>query len=204
MDRLLITLLLMPLFANAEVSDIVNHSKIDLYVDNGFTLKKIESEYEKTKDERMAMEQINYYFNQYPYLEDKISRSENDYWKTPEEFLTDNGGDCEDYAIIKYFQLVSMGVPKEKFKFYYAYLKDKKIYHVMLGYKENKESEVVFLDNEYSRIVKESNRKNVFILSTFDEENIKIKVTNEKLKPIIKKMTTNYAKNISKIALNIK
>lgn len=30
-----------------------------------------------------------------------------DYWKTPDEFEQDNGGDCEDFAIYHYFKLAT-------------------------------------------------------------------------------------------------
>lgn len=36
-----------------------------------------------------------------------------DYWKTPQEFVGDGGGDCEDYAIFRYFHLIQNAFPEE-------------------------------------------------------------------------------------------
>jgi amino acid transporter len=36
-----------------------------------------------------------------------------DYWMTPKEFFIKGFGDCEDYAIAKYFTLLELGVKKE-------------------------------------------------------------------------------------------
>ncbi len=42
-----------------------------------------------------------------------------DYWSTPKE-LFKNGGDCEDFAIAKYFILLSEGVPASKMRLNYT------------------------------------------------------------------------------------
>ena len=56
MDRLLTTLMLFPLLlTTAEVAaneiEFKKHTSIDMYVDNDFTLNKIEKEYLKTNNE---------------------------------------------------------------------------------------------------------------------------------------------------------
>lgn len=47
-----------------------------------------------------------------PYRSDREAFGEGDRWLTPLEFL-ENGGDCEDYAIAKYFLLRELGMPAE-------------------------------------------------------------------------------------------
>jgi predicted transglutaminase-like cysteine proteinase len=46
--------------------------------------------------------------NHVPYRDDMANWHQVDYWATPEEFLR-KGGDCEDYAIAKYFALRAAG-----------------------------------------------------------------------------------------------
>ncbi len=48
--------------------------------------------------------------NRLPYRDDMANWRLIDYWATPDEFLT-KGGDCEDYAIAKYFALRAAGWP---------------------------------------------------------------------------------------------
>ncbi len=52
---------------------------------------------------------VNKFWNDWPYREDKDNWGQPDYWEIPAEFLK-KSGDCEDYAIIKYFTLKEMGV----------------------------------------------------------------------------------------------
>lgn len=72
---------------------------------------------EKLKDAPL-MEQakgVNKFFNQWPYKTDREVWGVEDYWAVPREFLL-NSGDCEDYAISKYYALRDLGVPKEKLR----------------------------------------------------------------------------------------
>lgn len=52
---------------------------------------------------------VNTFWNSWPYREDKDNWGQPDYWEIPAEFLK-KSGDCEDYAIVKYFTLKEMGV----------------------------------------------------------------------------------------------
>lgn len=51
---------------------------------------------------------VNKYWNQWPYIEDSKNWGVQDYWEIPAQFL-DRSGDCEDYAIAKYFTLKELG-----------------------------------------------------------------------------------------------
>ena len=63
------------------------------------------------------LETVNVAINKYEYKEESI-----DIWKSPHAFLssdekgTERGGDCEDYAIMKYTQLLQRGIPKENMR----------------------------------------------------------------------------------------
>ncbi|MDR1857640.1 MAG: transglutaminase-like cysteine peptidase [Desulfovibrio sp.] len=58
------------------------------------------------------LRQVNSFWNAWPYKEDMANWGEEDRWETPAEFLA-RSGDCEDYAIVKYFTLKELGVPAE-------------------------------------------------------------------------------------------
>ncbi len=52
-------------------------------------------------------------WNGCPYVTDLRNYGVVDYWATPMQ-LSENGGDCEDYAIAKYYTLAAAGVPVEQ------------------------------------------------------------------------------------------
>lgn len=60
----------------------------------------------------VKMQYVNAFFNQWKYTYDEVNWRQRDSWATPAEFL-ERGGDCEDYAIIKYFALRALGVPAD-------------------------------------------------------------------------------------------
>lgn len=53
---------------------------------------------------------VNIFFNRWPYRTDMEAWGKSDYWATPKEFIG-KSGDCEDYAITKYYALKDLGVP---------------------------------------------------------------------------------------------
>jgi predicted transglutaminase-like cysteine proteinase len=62
-------------------------------------------------DRLSLLKRVNDALNRMEYFEDSRLWSLNDYWATPAEFLARRAGDCEDYAIAKYFLLLELGVP---------------------------------------------------------------------------------------------
>ena len=58
------------------------------------------------------LKEVNRAFNAHRYILDINNWGEEDYWATPYQFLKKHG-DCEDYAISKYFTLKALGVPVE-------------------------------------------------------------------------------------------
>lgn len=59
---------------------------------------------------RAQLDAVNQWANAKPYVEDWVNWQVGDYWETPGEFIA-RGGDCEDFAIAKYFSLVRLGFP---------------------------------------------------------------------------------------------
>lgn len=64
----------------------------------------------RRKPKLLQLEAVNRWANAKPYVEDWMNWGVADYWETPAEFMR-HGGDCEDYAIAKYFSLVRLGFP---------------------------------------------------------------------------------------------
>jgi len=71
-----------------------------------------------TRAEQIA--KTNAWINKFPYKQDNWIYARDDHWATPSEFLK-NGGDCEDYAIIKYMTLRRLGFTPEHLKIAMVY-----------------------------------------------------------------------------------
>ena len=56
---------------------------------------------------------INLVVNQFRYASDMETTGEEDHWDTPLEFVARGAGDCEDFAIAKYFMLLESGIAPE-------------------------------------------------------------------------------------------
>lgn len=68
------------------------------------------------------LQEVNTFFNLWPYRSDLDVYGLIDYWATPEEFLS-KSGDCEDYAITKFFALIQLGISPDDMRV--VILKDK-------------------------------------------------------------------------------
>ena len=54
------------------------------------------------------LQEVNKFYNTWPYRTDMDAYGVLDYWASPMEFVT-KSGDCEDYAIIKFYALKRLG-----------------------------------------------------------------------------------------------
>ena len=61
------------------------------------------------------LEEVNDWGNKHPYVEDQLNWGIGDYWETPYEFM-EVSGDCEDYAITKYYSLRALGISADKLR----------------------------------------------------------------------------------------
>ena len=80
---------------------------------------------------RVMAQQVDQLYNRVAYIEDSKNWGKSDYWGTPVEFLT-RGGDCEDYAIMKYTALRALGVPEERLRIAIVQDTHKNIPHAVL------------------------------------------------------------------------
>lgn len=91
-----------------------------------------------------------------------------DYWSTPVEFLSRGAGDCEDYAIAKYFSLKMMGISEEKLRIAYVKALQYNIFHMVMLYYSNPGAEPLILDNLVTTIKPASERRDLLPIFTFN------------------------------------
>lgn len=105
------------------------------------------------KDERARLRAVNDFYNQrLAYVEDIDNWGQVDYWASPLESLGKGAGDCEDYAIGKYFTLTSLGIPHARLRMVYvratvAGAPNGFIAHMVLAYYATPDAEPLVLDN---------------------------------------------------------
>ncbi|MFV0436498.1 MAG: transglutaminase-like cysteine peptidase [Desulfopila sp.] len=110
-------------------------------------------------DERARLEKVNSFFNEtVEFVDDKIHWNVEDYWATPVEFLASKGGDCEDFAIAKFFTLIKLGIPEEKLTLTYVKALRLNQAHMVLTYYPAPGAEPLILDNLVSTILPSSRR----------------------------------------------
>jgi predicted transglutaminase-like cysteine proteinase len=77
---------------------------------------------------------VNDFFNGLKFETDLKHWGQEDYWATPIETLGSNGGDCEDFAIAKYFTLRQLGVPSAQMRITYVKALKQNQPHMVLTY----------------------------------------------------------------------
>lgn len=136
------------------------------------TISKIVSDGRNLGDVQ-KLEKVNDFFNQNVlYASDMTVWGESDYWATPMEFIGKGMGDCEDYAIAKYFALLQMGVPMNKL--YISYVKSLKynVAHMVLTYFETPTTMPLVLDNYETKIMPASQRTDLIPVYSFNGESL--------------------------------
>jgi len=114
------------------------------------------------------LERVNDFFNDVDYSSDNAIWDQKDYWATPFEVLGINQADCEDYALSKYFTLISMGVPEEKLRISYVKAVVLGEAHMVLAYYPSEDAEPLILDNITSRIRLASDRTDLVPVYSFN------------------------------------
>jgi len=115
---------------------------------------------------------VNDFFNQMRFISDQKHWQRNDYWATPVEFLSTNGGDCEDFSIAKYFTLRELGVPDERLRITYVKALELNQAHMVLAYYETPDSEPLILDNLIKDILSASSRQDLLPVYSFNGTNL--------------------------------
>lgn len=123
-------------------------------------------------DEMEKMERVNDFFNQTPYVSDKVTYGVSDYWATRLEFIGNDKADCEDYVIAKYFTLKELGVPVGKLYMTYAKSLRYKSAHLVLTYYETPKSVPLVMDNYVYKILPASERTDLVPIYSFSGDEL--------------------------------
>ena len=128
---------------------------------------------QKQGTELERLQVVNRFFNQQlRYVEDIDLWHEVDYWATPVQALIKGAGDCEDYAIAKYFSLRRMGIPSEKLRITYVKALTRNQAHMVLTYYPSPTADPLVLDNLISDIRPASQRKDLLPVYAFNAEGL--------------------------------
>lgn len=95
----------------------------------------------------VKLQAVNLYLNGIVGMYDAQSYQQEDYWASRGEFLSKGGGDCEDYAIAKYFTLKDLGVSPQKMALCIVLEKYTKSFHFVLLSYVDRQKEPLVLDN---------------------------------------------------------
>jgi predicted transglutaminase-like cysteine proteinase len=116
---------------------------------------------------------VNLFFNkQIHYAEDIDVWHEVDYWATPIEALWKGQGDCEDYAIAKYFSLRRLGVPSQKLLITYVKALRLNRAHMVLTYYSTPTAMPLVLDSLINEIKPASERPDLLPVYAFNGEGL--------------------------------
>jgi len=119
-------------------------------------------------DEIDKLTKVNAFFNELEFINDIDHWGKEDYWATPLQMLTSNGGDCEDFSIAKYFTLREMGIPAERMRLTYVKALELDQAHMVLTYYASPDAEPLVLDNLVADILPSSERKDLLPVYSFN------------------------------------
>jgi predicted transglutaminase-like cysteine proteinase len=118
------------------------------------------------------LDSVNYFFNEVRFISDLEHWGTKDYWSTPVELLSSDGGDCEDFSVAKYFTLRELGVPDEHLRLTYVKAVKLDQAHMVLTYYATPASEPLVLDNIVSEIRPASRRKDLIPVYSFNGDGL--------------------------------
>ncbi len=126
-------------------------------------------------DEDARLKSINGFFNrQILYRDDREVWGTIDHWASPLETLGKGLGDCEDFAIGKYFSLLAAGVPSVQMRLVYVRAQVGAIIqaHMVLAYYPEPDAEPFILDNLLTDIRPASRRPDLIPVFSFNAEGL--------------------------------
>ncbi len=128
---------------------------------------------------REQLRAVNRFFNEeLRFAPDSQVWAVEDHWASPLQALQKGAGDCEDYAIAKYFSLLAVGMPAARLRLVYvrARLPDGSAQaHMVLAYHgpdDGEEGEVLILDNLIDEIEPATRRADLSPVFSFNSEGL--------------------------------
>ena len=159
---------------------------------------------DKSTSDREKLEKVNNFYNsRIRFASDMEVWGVEDYWASPIEFLCKKTGDCEDFAIAKFFTLKAMGMSEEKLNIAYVKALQYNIAHMVLTYYSEPGAEPLVLDNLIDSIEPASKRRDLMPVFSFNSAGLwtakergkgKLAGGSDRLKPwqgLLQKMSKN-------------
>ncbi len=129
----------------------------------------------RSQGETQRLQEVNDFFNhRLSFREDLAIWGVPDYWASPLEALEKHAGDCEDYAIAKYFSLAAGGMPPARLRMVYvrARLGGQSLAHMVLAYYAQPGAEPLILDNLRAEVLPASQRPDLTPVFSFNTEGL--------------------------------
>jgi predicted transglutaminase-like cysteine proteinase len=125
------------------------------------------------KDDWQKMRLVNHFFNKkIKFIDDIDHWKEEDYWATPLEFIGTQGGDCEDFALAKYFTLKAMGVAPQNMRLMYVRALAINQPHMVLIYSQKIDEMPLVLDNINPKILPANQRRDLKPIYSFNGDGL--------------------------------
>lgn len=116
---------------------------------------------------------VNRFFNlRLRFRDDSELWGVEDYWATPVEALHLGAGDCEDFAIAKYFTLRQLGIPPDKLRITYVKALQLDQAHMVLTYYPHPAAVPLVLDNLIDAIEPATQRTDLRPVYSFNAEGL--------------------------------
>ncbi len=110
----------------------------------------------------------NNFFNDARFTTDMEVWQRQDYWATPIEFLIEDAGDCEEFAIAKYFTLSRMGIADSALRVTYVKALTLDQPHMVVAWYQTPDADPLILDNIEPRILSASQRPDLIPVYSFN------------------------------------
>lgn len=127
------------------------------------------------QDEAGKLDAVNQFYNRNVLFRDDTEVwGLVDYWASPIEMLGQGQGDCEDYAIAKYFTLIALGMPSAKLRLVYvrATVGGALQAHMVLAYYASPGAEPLILDNLIGELRLASRRPDLAPVFSFNSDGL--------------------------------
>ena len=129
-------------------------------------------------DDAARLDGVNRFFNRRIEFRDDLQVWHvEDYWASPLETLQQGMGDCEDFAIAKYFSLLATGITASQLRLVYVRLQvggagGPSQAHMVLAYYASAQAEPLILDNLVTEIRPASRRPDLTPVFSFNSEGL--------------------------------
>ncbi len=130
----------------------------------------------RTQEAGEQLRAINRFFNRHiEFATDPQAWGQTDYWASPLESLQRLRGDCEDYAIAKYFSLLAAGMSVARLRLVYAraQLDDGPLQaHMVLAYYPPDGGQTLILDNLVDEVLPAAQRSDLVPVFSFNSDGL--------------------------------